>query len=391
MSRLVSPALVLAVMLGACSEPESDPTAAALSRTGAAVTPTPLVEIPGGAPLRFWPFVQAGLTGIGEDPINLVFQGAADPTNIRAALMALDGNRSAYGFPPVAPFDCTWTDAIGGVMASYADGPGWTGGAIQLACGPYGPIRFHLRLFDAGASVIGNAHFEVVIPGTADHQVLSWELAEQLVAVDLIRTGLLDPAAPLTQTGGINPAPFREIIAPIYNGLPAALRSLIGGPLGDVTAAVPIATDGRATVAHFTHRYRGPVRGSHEELTLTYGQVIPKPFCAAPGDLIYVTGPVSLSHEVRLEDGQVRMSFSAKGQLQVTPVDQTGTPTGPTVSAEVGEQQWGYATAREHQIGTWQRQVLLPVTAPGNGSHRITLVVGTEGHDRFEVQDRCAP
>ena len=60
-------------------------------------------------------------------------------------------------------------------------------------CGTYGPIRFHLRLVKLGALTIGNAHFEVLIPGTTDHQVLSWELAEQLVTYDLARTGLSAP------------------------------------------------------------------------------------------------------------------------------------------------------------------------------------------------------
>ena len=56
-------------------------------------------------------------------------------------------------------------------------------------------------------------------------------------------------AAP-AQTGPINQAPFFRSIPPvIYNGLPAQIRSLTGGPLeGDVTEPVGIFSDGSATI-----------------------------------------------------------------------------------------------------------------------------------------------
>ena len=112
---------------------------------------------------------------------------------------------------------------------------------MQLQCGGYGPIRFHLRLFDIGGTTLGNAHFEVLIPGTTDHQVLSWELAEQLVTFDFARSGLL--GAPPGSIAPVNPAPsFRGIPAPLYDGLPPELRVLTGGPSSDVTADVDLAT-----------------------------------------------------------------------------------------------------------------------------------------------------
>ena len=75
---------------------------------------------------------------------------------------------------------------------------------------------------------LGNAHFELLIPGTTDHQVLSWELAEQLVTVDMVRSGLL--AAAPGSTAPINAAPgFRQIPAEIYNLLPAELRAASAG------------------------------------------------------------------------------------------------------------------------------------------------------------------
>ena len=92
-------------------------------------------------------------------------------------------------------------------------------------------MRVHLRLFrteppvwNGGGWTIGAAHFEIRIPGIADHQVLSWELAQQVVMVDFLRSGLLDPGLPMIPTGPINDAPsFRTIPAMIYNLLPPEL------------------------------------------------------------------------------------------------------------------------------------------------------------------------
>ena len=92
---------------------------------------------------------------------------------------------------PWQPFDCTWEDAIGGHQGAYARETGWSGSAIQLQCGDYEGLRFHLRLFRAGERTIVNAHFETIIPATTEHQVLSWELAEQFAVGDLGRTGVL--------------------------------------------------------------------------------------------------------------------------------------------------------------------------------------------------------
>src|SRR3954469_22871396 len=178
----------------------------------AAAPPSLLVPIAlAGGSISIWPYTGVDFSGTPQDPINLVFTGKSDPRSIRSALMSLDGDRTAFGMPPVFPFNCTWSDAIGDLQTGYNATAAWVGSAVQLACGGYGPVRFHVRLFEAGATTLGNAHFEVLIPGTADHQVLSWELAEQLVKVDLIRSGLLDAADPLGSTGSINDSPFREI------------------------------------------------------------------------------------------------------------------------------------------------------------------------------------
>jgi hypothetical protein len=103
----------------------------------------------------------------------------------------------------------------------------------------------------------------------------------------LVRTGLLDAGAPMAQTAQIDPAPtWRTIPAIIYNGLPFELRGLIGGPFGDQSENVGIATNGSATKFNLARHYTSPVSGGARDFTLEYGQVIPKPFCSlATGSL----------------------------------------------------------------------------------------------------------
>jgi hypothetical protein len=76
---------------------------------------------------------------------------------------------------------------MGANQTSYTEADGWSGSAIQLECGAYEALRFHLRLFRAGAWTLANAHFETIIPGNQEHQVPSWEQAQQFVTGDIIR------------------------------------------------------------------------------------------------------------------------------------------------------------------------------------------------------------
>src|SRR6185503_3949693 len=73
--------------------------------------PSPLVTVAGSSStLAFWPYTTTALGGPASDPMNLAFPGA-DVRSIRAALMMLDGNRTAFGFPTAPPFNCTWKEA----------------------------------------------------------------------------------------------------------------------------------------------------------------------------------------------------------------------------------------------------------------------------------------
>jgi hypothetical protein len=302
-----------------------------------AIVPTGLTEVSLGAEtVRLWPYTGTDVSGAVSDPINLLFPGR-DVRDVRALLLSLDGNRTAFGMPAVAPFNCRWSDAIGANQSSFTDEHGWQGSAIQLECGDYQPMRFHVRLFDAGSGVVGNAHFEVIVPGTNQHAVLSWELAEQLVTVDMIRSGAL--IAPPGVSAMINPAPtFSTINNLIYNGLPAALRGLIGGPLENQAAPVPILSNGRAMVLAL-----GPVPAAApmdvtENTVLNFGQVIPKPFCATgPTDYVRVQGPVDFEQRIVVTaSGAYSSTFRATGTLTVTPFNpQTGQPAGAAYQARV--------------------------------------------------------
>ena len=125
----------------------------------------------------FWPYTGDDFTGAPKDPINAIFTGYADPLRIRAALRRLDGNRTAFGLPNVAPFNCTWKDAIGDEQTGYGDAEGWTGSAVQLACGDWS-LRFHLRLFAEGSVTLAGVHWDLNVPGTNEHEVISWEVPE---------------------------------------------------------------------------------------------------------------------------------------------------------------------------------------------------------------------
>jgi hypothetical protein len=368
----------------------------AAART-AAPAPAPLVAVGAGAQfLTLWPFTAGDAGAAPTDPVNLLFVGSADPRSLRAAFMLLDGDRTAFGLPPVFPFTCTWSDAIGGVQMAYAEPGGWQGSAVQLECGGYQPIRFHLRLFRAGGWTIGAAHFEVLIPGTTDHQVLSWELAEQLVAVDLLRSGILEPALPLMPSEVIHPAPFREIPAIIYNGLPVELKALIGGTLGPVAAPVPIATDGRATVFMVAASVAGQPGVARESHTLTFDQVIPKPFCASgPFHFLYVNGPVRLTQTVVLSAGGTLVShFEAVGHLDVTPVNpltSPPTPVGETYRAEVREHHQTVLNDRQQRARSFTLQLEVPPRGSFRGRLRVVLDVTTGGTATGDVRVECLP
>jgi hypothetical protein len=365
---------------------------------GGTLPPGPLTTVTfGTASATFWPFTGNDFSSQGQDPINLIFVGHADPRDIRAALLSLDGNRTALGFPAAGPFNCRWLDDVTGDMqTAYGEADGWTGSAIQLACGPYGPARFHLRLFRQGNWTLANVHFEIQVPGTTNHQVISWEVAEQFVIADLMRSGLLDLSAPMMPTDPINPAPFREIPDIIYNGLPVELRGLIGGPLGNVSSPVPIGTDGRAMVLNLAGRIPWTPGIWVQAFDITFDQVIPKPFCASgPLDYLYAAGPVHMKQMVRLgRDGKYVSGFIAQGILNLTPVNPLTDPPSPiggTYQAKVYETHESIFGDRYTAIYSYKLQKELPIDAPGHGGLRSNLRVSSDGYNVYDSETHCTP
>jgi hypothetical protein len=263
---------------------------------------------------------------------------------------------------------------------------------IQVALGDYESARFHLRLFRVGNWTVANAHFEVLIPGTADHQVLSWELAEQLVIADIMRTGLLDPVTPIVPAGTINDAPFRTIPAVIYNGLPAELRQLIGGPLGDVTDDVDIMTDGQALILNLASKTVCVPDRQELDFVIHYNQIIPKPFCSAgPYDYVHVTGPVNMKQvSIMTPTGNYVFGFVARGNLEVVPVNpMTGGPIGEALSALVLEHHAGRLGFNGFSNSSLTYQKLLPSGADDAGWLFKLLKVNSSGANGYREIEEC--
>jgi hypothetical protein len=353
----------------------------------------------GGASMSCWPFTGRSFDGNGVDPINLIFTGQADPMQVREALLSLDGNRAALGLPPVYPFDQRWHDTlVGGVQTGYDESGGWRASVIQLSLGNYGPVRFHLRLFRSGATTaagapitLGSAHFEAMIPGTSEHEVLSWEVAEQIVVGDMMRSGLLDPAQHIGQTTQINPAPsWRTINPAVYNGLPAGLIQIIDGPPQPQTDPIPIENDGRATTIHLMGALPISAMEYSRSRTVEFGQYVPRPFCStSPFDWLYISGSVEL-HTVVLVDEDGRFSYSGgyEGTIFATPIDiSTGQPVGAPFDADVRGKQHGFLSHNTAHVSASDRKMSLEDGGPQ--INVISLHVGERGTDGYKAFDKC--
>lgn len=393
MSKVISVVIAITLTGLACSE--RDPMdAGPLSRSHSASAPAPLVPVSFGAwQMELWPFTGNALSGAASDPINLVFPNR-DARAIRASLMFLGGDRTALGLPNAPPFNCVWKDAVGDPQSGYTTESGWTASAIQLECGDFAPMRFHLRLFPAGMSTIANAHFEVIVPGTNEHEVLSWELAELLVKVDFLRSGLLDPAAPLGVTPAITPAPTYRAINPlIYNGLPAALRALIGGPAANAAAPVPIPNDGSALILNLASVHEAEPVIARRYFVIDFNQIIPKPFCSeGPLDYLRVVGAINVDQTIKTKpNGDFTSQFHAIGSLTVTPVNPlTGQVVGESYKAVINERQRNVLTDERTLITMLRLQKLIPVNGAFQGALSIQAVLGNEPPEAT-VTVKCAP
>ncbi len=377
--------LALVAALAACSdrsEPVAPkPQAAWLSATTPAV-PSPLntVDLPGGGTLKLWPYTADSFPATHVDPINLVFVGPySDPRQIRAALLGLGGDRSAAGLPPAflpGVFDCHWQDGIGGGnQAAYVDGRAWQGSAIQLVCGPYDFFRFHLRLFRFGNITLGGAHFEMNIPGTPNHESLSWELARAVVAYDLMSSGRAQ-AVGIVNTGSQTPT-YRTVNPLIY---PAVANLLLA--LGAPTADIP--NSGQATVLQLAQP-PAAVPGSHTQtLTITMGIDLPAPFCN-PGGFVHVAGPLQLSQTTTVTtDGDYASAFATKGTVTVTQL----APGGQTFDAKIAELDASALTNLFSQASLFNVQSMAP-GGPNRGTQTTSFVIGPARLTAYSQRVTC--
>ena len=384
-------AMIAAVAaIAACSD--AHPTAAPSAIAGRArvsaiqdqndpAPPAGLVTVDGST---FWPYTGENFTGTPQDPINAIFTGYADPLRIRAALRRLDGNRTAFGMPNVAPFNCTWKDAIGDEQTGFGEAEGWTGSAVQLACGDWS-LRFHLRLFAEGSVTLAGTHWDLNVPGTNEHEVISWEVPEQLLAVDMIRSGLLAGAP--TLTAQINAAPtFRVIRAPVYAGIPPQLKAIAG-----ITAGPAIPTDGRARL--FNIGTEEPIVADvvEQQFTIQFNQFIPKPFCGGPADFLFVQGPIVFTGVARVTpSGTYHRESTATADLTAVPVNPlTGQPIGAPLRGLVTDEHLAEinpagVSARGHKL-----QQLFDAGGVLQASQEDKISAGTRGNDDFTRVVNC--
>ncbi len=382
---LTLPLLVLAIAV---------PTLAGQSAPPPADLTTVAIE---GEPLTLGPFITENYLP-GEpgksDPVNLIFLDT-DPRAIRQQLMKLDGNRPDWAFLPTGANGCLWIDAMGYEQAAYLEPEGWVGGVVQLVCTtPSSPLgseyRFHLRLFRSGAHTIGGAHFEINTPGTAEHTVLSWEMARQFVTdeMDRLGAGALEDAKVFDSTGFFRTANglvYAYVFSKNYpSNLPFILALNLGFPEPPSFPPKKIPASGLAAVFAPAFDYV-PVKS---DITLTdsrfysVGQTA-KPFCP-PGDIQITGGPLTFRLRVQTNpSGKYQRTYTVWGRLKVKTL-----PSGPEQDAVIWELHRGMLTDNYGEVTEVTSRILLPIeTAFGQS---LNVFFGAGQNDYWVPQQNCA-
>jgi hypothetical protein len=352
---------------------------------------------PEGRLLTLGPYTANDYSGDVYDPVNLFFLDL-DPREIRQALLELDGNRGMDGLPFGS---CLWEDGMGSEQVAWAENEGWVGGEVQLVCvnpgEPLGdPFRVHLRLYRQGDVTMGAAHLDFLIPGTAGHEVLSWDVPRNFLAVDMTRTGLLtDLPQPVPMT---LPGSFREILRPIYDGLyyGGAVDLLIFLGLAEVPPVppppgnVPIPSDGVALVFAANIVLDQEWSVTRSKTVVDYDVVTTKPFCATgPSDLVHIAGPVELGVVVYTSPwGTYQRRHWIRGRLSITPVAPDGgggyTLTGRPVPAVVYE---NHRAVLNDWYGQLSQEVSQTLLSDPRQSLRWKLLGGA--YDRYYERESC--
>ena len=361
------------------------------------------VVLPELGGLELWPYAGSDFSGERYDPVNLVLLDV-DPREVRQVLLGLDGER---GLPEELPFrNCRWADAMGSEQVAWASTDGWVGGEVQLVCvNPLAPspdrelgdpFRVHLRLYRQGSITLGAAHFEVLIGGTAQHEVLSWDFARDFVALDLGRGGLW-PTAPYA-VGIQAPGSFRAVLRPIYDYL-----YFVAGADGllDFLGLVPDSADGDVPIPLQTGAalvFSGdiPLEPVQEkirtEIDVEYDVVSPRPFCEGVGwPLVHLTGELRLTLFIHTNpSGKYLRVHKISGTLFVTPVRPIGPnqyePVGPTEPADIREYHRAILTDHHGQlreVGLRDLEGLTPQT--------LWWKLDAGQRDRYREVETCGP
>jgi len=392
MSRYSNVAAVLLVVAAAACNPDQQPSitgpmAATKSQVqlNGFTAPSTLVTVADDR--EVWPYTSTGFSTTPQDPINLVFTGAAsDPRQIRATLLGLSGS----GRPgALAGFTCTWSDAVGDPQTGYSTDDGWVGSVIQLQCGNfYGP-RFHIRMFRTGNITVANAHYEILIPGTNIHEVLSWELAQGLVTADMARSGNLGAAPSVTAI--INQAPYYRAVQPaIASTLSAGQKAALGLLTnGDGSASIP--NDGRASVLNVASAPALTEGLVDSDFVITFGQMIPKPFCTAgTTGYLYATGPITVHMRSGIVDGNFESTLTSEGTLNLIEINPiTHAFVGAPYQGAVSETTIGKMTNGTAWVDYNSSRVETPDGGTTRGSRTEMLRARENGADAYDVDISC--
>ena len=339
-----------------------------------------------GVEADVWPYTSTGFGTTPQDPVNLVFAGAADPRQIRSTLMRLSGS----GRPgPLAAFNCTWSDAVADPQTSFSNSEGWVPSAVQLQCGNFSGPRFHVRIYRQGDLTLANAHYEILIPGTNMHEVLSWELAEALVMADFARSGFL--AAAPAASAVITAAPYyRAVQAAIAASIPSAQIAALGLNVnGDGTASIP--NDGRATLLQLGGAAPVVDGVSESNFVIQFGQVIPKPFCSAgTTGYLFAAGPITIHMRSGIVDGNFESTLTSAGTLTLVEFNPiTRQPTSAPYQGVVSENTSVKLTNGSSWVDFLSRREETPDTGLTRGIRTETLRARQHGADDYDLHVDC--
>lgn len=379
--RRLLPALLLVGTLSACDD---QPEATGPIPAG----PRALAEVPAAGDLvtvggfTFWPFTaHTPSADDPADPVQFVLTGEVDPRLLRARLLFLDGDRSAFGMPASAfpLFGCTWEDGHGQVQGAWAEESGWSGSAIQLVCGTY-QMRFHIRLFRFEEHTLVAAHMDLQMGSSPDHQVISWELAEAFLLADLMRLG----ASPSPVPGMYVSPTWRSIDPLIWGAIPTDLKGFLQAFAG-VASDGTLGSDGTGWLVNISAGALAPpgqAEVARQRFTIQFDEIIPRPFCEEQGpEYIHVRGPVVLDqHVVFTPGGTFTSHLALRAHLEATPVDpMTGEPIGETYKGTLNERSRTLITDSQSLVSAFSRRMEIRSGKESRGILELRFRIGPGG------------